>query len=109
MLVQACAQFTRGRQARRAAGGDGNIDRRQCVLVQTKGLTDKAFDAITRNGRTEGARRDAQSQPRKGFMIGQDRQAEERIGEFSTAPRNLAKFGRLMQTLARLERQFTDY
>jgi hypothetical protein len=109
MLIQARAQFTRGGQARGAPSGDGDIDRRQRVLVQTKGLTGKTLDAIARNRRTEGAGRDAQSQPRIGFMIGQDRQAEEGIGEFSTAPRNLAKFGRLVQTLARLERQFTDY
>jgi hypothetical protein len=78
------------------------------VLVQTKGLTCEALDAIARDGAAKGARGDAQSQPRIGFMIGQDRQAKERIGEFSTAARNLAKFGRLVQTLARLERQFTD-
>ena len=44
-----------------------------------------------------------------GFMIGQNRQTEKRIGEFFAAPLHVAKFGRLMQTLARLERQFTDW
>jgi len=43
-----------------------------------------------------------------GFMVGYDRQAKKRIGEFLTAPFYVSKFGRLVQTLARLERQFTD-
>jgi len=41
-------------------------------------------------------------------MIGQDQQTEKCIGKLSAAPLHFAKFGRLMQTLARLERQFTD-
>jgi len=41
-------------------------------------------------------------------MIGQDRQTKKCIGEFLAAPLDVAKFGRLVQTLARLERQFTD-
>jgi hypothetical protein len=41
-------------------------------------------------------------------MVGQHRQAEIRIGESFAALPHLAKFGRLMQTLARLERQPLD-
>jgi hypothetical protein len=41
-------------------------------------------------------------------MIGQDRQTKKCIGKFFAAPLHVAKFGRLVQTLARLERQFTD-
>jgi len=41
-------------------------------------------------------------------MIGQHGHAKKCIGEFFSAPLHIAKFGRLMQTLARLERQFTD-
>jgi hypothetical protein len=41
-------------------------------------------------------------------MIGQDRQTKKSIGKFFAAPLHFAKFGRLVQTLARLERQFTD-
>jgi hypothetical protein len=41
-------------------------------------------------------------------MIGQHGQAKKCIGEFFSAPFHITKFGRLMQTLARLERQFTD-
>jgi hypothetical protein len=78
------------------------------VLVQTKGLSCEALDAIARNGAAEGARRDAQSQSRIVFTIGQNRQSKKRIGDFGAAPLQRAKFGRLVQTLARLERQFTD-
>jgi hypothetical protein len=41
-------------------------------------------------------------------MVSQNRQAKIRVGKSSAALLNLAKFGRLVQTLARLERQFTD-
>jgi hypothetical protein len=41
-------------------------------------------------------------------MIGQDRQTKKCIGKFFAAPLHFAKFGRLVQTLPRLERQFTD-
>ena len=41
-------------------------------------------------------------------MIGQDRQTKISIGKFLAAQLDLAKFGRLMQTLARLERQPLD-
>ena len=43
-----------------------------------------------------------------GLVVGQDRQGEKSIAEFSAAALHIAKFGRLMQSLARLERQFTD-
>ena len=78
------------------------------MLVQAKGLSCEAFDAIARHGGTKGSRRDAQTQPGMGFMVGQDRQAKKRIGEFFAAPFYVSKFCRLVQTLARLERQFTD-
>ncbi len=41
-------------------------------------------------------------------MIGQNGQAKIRVGKSSAALPNLAKFSRLVQTLARLELQFTD-
>jgi hypothetical protein len=78
------------------------------VLVQTKGLSREAFYAIACDRSTEGSRRDTQPQSRKGFMIGQDRQAKICIGEFFAAPLHIAKFARLVQTLARLERQPLD-
>ena len=41
-------------------------------------------------------------------MIGQDRQTKKCIGKFFAAPLHFAKFRRLMQSLARLERQPLD-
>jgi hypothetical protein len=108
MFVEACAQVAYFSQSRRFSGGDGDIDRRQCVLVQAKGFSCEAFDAIAGDGCAERAGRDAQTQTRIGFMIAQNRQTKKRIGEFFAAPPDISKFGRLMQTLARLERQFTD-
>jgi hypothetical protein len=78
------------------------------VLVQTKGLSRETFDAIARDRGAEGSGCDTQPQSRKGFMIGQDRQTKKCIGELFAAPLHIAKFGRLVQTLARLERQPLD-
>ena len=78
------------------------------MLVQAKGLSCEAFDAIACYGATEGSRRNAQTQPGMAFMVGEGRQAKKRIREFFAAPFYVSKFGRLMQTLARLERQCTD-
>ena len=78
------------------------------MLVQTKGLSCEALDAIASDRGAEGARRDAQSQSRIGFMIGHDRQTKKGIDKFIAAPLDIAKFGRLVQTLARLERQPLD-
>jgi hypothetical protein len=42
-------------------------------------------------------------------MVCQNRQAKIGVGKSSAALPCSAKFGRLVQTLARLERQFTDW
>ena len=107
MLVEAEAQIGRAGRSRGFSGGHGNIDRRQRVLVQAKGLAGETFDAIACHGGTEGARRDAQTQASMRFMIGQNRKRKERIGKLFPAPFHFTKFGRLVQTLARLEK-FTD-
>jgi len=78
------------------------------MLVQSKRFPGEALDTIASNGGAEGARRYRQAQPRISLMVGQHRQAEIRIGESFAALPHLAKFGRLMQTLARLERQPLD-
>ncbi len=78
------------------------------MLVQSKRFPGQALDAIPSDGGTERTRRYRQSQPRISLMVGQHRQAKIRIGKSFAALPHLAKFGRLMQTLARLERQFTD-
>jgi hypothetical protein len=78
------------------------------VLVQPEGLSCEAFDAIAGYGGSERARRYAQTQARKGFMVCQDGETKKRVGKFPATSLYIAKFGRLVQTLARLERQFTD-
>jgi hypothetical protein len=108
MLVEALAQFRRAGRSRGFSGGHGNIDRRQRVLVQAKGLSGEAFDAIACDRGSEGARRDAQAQPGTGFMIGEHAKGKKRIRELFSAPFHFSKFGRLVQTLARLEGQFAD-
>ena len=78
------------------------------MLVQSKRFPGQALDTIAGNGGAEGARRYRQAQPRISLMVGQHRQAKIRIGESFAALPHLSKFGRLMQTLARLERQPLD-
>ena len=96
MLVETRAQFARACLTGRFSRRDGDIDRRQGVLVQTKRLSCKAFDAIARDRGAEGSRRYTQTQASKGFMIGQDRQTKKCIGKFFAAPLDFAKFGRLV-------------
>ena len=108
MSVEAHTKFIQLGRARGFPDRDGNIDRRQRVLVQAKGFTGESFDAVAGDGTAENAGRDAQPQPRMAFVIGQNRQGKKCIGEFSAAPLHVAKFGRLVQSLARLECQFTD-
>ena len=78
------------------------------MLIQAKGLARKSLDPVARHGGAEGACRYRQTQPRTTFMIGQNRQTKIRIGQLFAALPGCTKFGRLMQTLARLEPQFTD-
>jgi hypothetical protein len=108
MLVETRTQFAWAGLARRVSRRDGDIDRRQGILVQAKRLSCKAFDAIARDRSAEGSRRYTQTQASTGFMIGQDRQTKKCIGKLFAVTLDFAKFGRLVQTLARLERQFTD-
>ena len=72
MPVQAGTQIAQGCLPRRFAGGDGDIDRRQGVLVQAEGFSCETFDAIAGDRGAKGTGRYAQSQARMGFMIGQD-------------------------------------
>ena len=78
------------------------------MLVQTKGLSCEALDSIACHRGAEGSRRDAQSQSGMSLMIGEHRQTKKCIGKFLAAPLHLAKFSRLVQTLARLELQPLD-
>ena len=108
MFIETRAQFRKLGHARGFPNRDGNIDRRQRVLVQAKGFAGEPFDAVARDGGPKDARRDAQSQARAVLLIGEDGERKKRIVEFSAAPFHVTKFGRLVQPLARLERQFTD-
>jgi hypothetical protein len=78
------------------------------MLAQTKGFSRQALDSIAGHSGTEGSRRYRQAKPRMSFMVCQHRQAKIHVGKSPAALPNLAIFGRLVQTLARLERQFTD-
>ena len=58
MRIEAGTQLSNARLPRRFAGGHGDVDRRQGVLIQPKGLSCETFDAIARHGGAEDARRD---------------------------------------------------
>src|SRR5471032_2655938 len=49
VLVQTRAQFARVGLSRRFTCGDGDIDRRQGVLIQTEGFSCEALDSIARD------------------------------------------------------------
>jgi hypothetical protein len=105
MFLEAGAQLRRRSETRGIARRHSHIDRRQCMLVQPKGFASQAFDAIACHGCAEGASRNRQPQPRMTFIIGQNRQTEKRVAQSLAALPKGTKFGRLMQSLARLERQ----
>jgi hypothetical protein len=75
------------------------------MLVQAKGFASQAFNAIARYGRAEGTGRDREPEARVTFIIGKNRQTEKRVAQSLAALPKGTKFGRLMQSLARLERQ----
>jgi hypothetical protein len=109
MQLQARAQIPDTRKPRGVARRYGDIDRRQRVLNQAEGLSRQTLDAVADDGVAAGARRDREPEPRIRFMVCQNRQAKIGVGKSSAALPCSAKFGRLVQTLARLERQFTDW
>jgi hypothetical protein len=90
----------------RLARGDGDVDRGQAMLIQAEGLAGHAFDEIAGHRATAGARGDRQPEARVMFLICEHGQNEVRIGEPPASLPHHAKFGRLVQSLARLERQF---
>ena len=108
MFFQTQTQLHRARTPRGVARRYGDVHGRQRMLIQPKRFPGEALDAIARHRAAEGARRDRQPQTRMIFVIGQHGQTEESIGKFLTALSDLAKFGRLVQTLARLEGQLTN-
>ena len=72
MLIQTRPQIRKLGLSRGFSGDQRDINRRQCVLVQTERFSCEALDAIACDGGAEGARRDAQAQSREGLMIGQN-------------------------------------
>jgi hypothetical protein len=105
MFLETGAQIFSLGMARGIAGRHRDIDRRQGMLVQTERFPREALNAIARDGGAEGARCNRQAQSRMTFIVGQHRQTEVGVGQSSTALPYGAKFGRLVQTLARLEIQ----
>jgi hypothetical protein len=75
------------------------------MLVQAKRFASQAFDAIARYGSAEGACRDREAKARMTFIIAKNRQTEKGVAQSLAALPKGTKFGRLMQSLARLERQ----
>lgn len=73
MSVEAHTKIIQLGRTRGFPDRDGNIDRRQRVLVQAKGFTGESFDTVAGDSTAEDAGRDAQSQPRIAFIIGKDR------------------------------------
>ena len=73
MKLETRAQIRQLRCLCRFARRNGDIDRRKCMLVQTKRLTGQALDPIAGHRSAEGARSYGQTQSRTGFMIGQNR------------------------------------
>jgi len=58
VFVETRAQCARRGMARAVAGRDGDVDRRQGMLIQAKRLARDALDAIARDGAAESACRD---------------------------------------------------
>jgi hypothetical protein len=109
MQIQARAQILEARKPRSVARRHGDIDRRQRMLNQAEGLSRQTLDTVAQHGVAAGARRDREPKPRIRFMVCQNGQAKIGVGKSSAALPRSAKFGRLVQTLARLERQFTGW
>ncbi len=105
MFLEADSQILGCCNARRVSCRHSDVDRRQIVLVQTKGFSRQALDTVAGHGVAESTRRDRQTQSRMAHAVGEYRQTEVCVAQPAAALPNRAKFGRLMQSLARLERQ----
>jgi hypothetical protein len=108
MLLKADPQIVKRGHARSIARRHSDVDRRQIMLVQTKGFSRQALDTVAGHGGAERTGRYRQTQARVTFVIGEHRHIEVRVGQSTAALPDRAKFGWLMQTLARLERQPLD-
>ena len=107
MLLEARTQRARGRQFRGIARRHGHVDPRQQVLIVAKRFSRQTLQIIAHDRRAARARGDRQSQARMRVLIGQHGQAEVRVRHSFALEPYRTKFGRLVQALARLERQFS--
>jgi hypothetical protein len=108
MFLETGAQILRLRMTRGVARRHRDVDRWQVMLVQTKGFPRQALDAVARYGAAEGTCCNRQAQSWMTFIVGQNRQTKEGVGQSFAALPYGAKLGRLVQTLARLELQPID-
>jgi hypothetical protein len=83
---------------------DYDIHRRQFVLMQTKGFTNQALDAVASNRIADQARSDRQTQARMRTVIMPCENGKEIIGETARVLVDAIEFGFLPQTLCRCER-----
>src|SRR5258708_28999864 len=81
MFLKAGSQLRRRSNARRVACRHSDVDRRQFVLVQTKGFSRQALDTVARHGGAESTSRYRQTQPRMTSMIREHRHTEIRVGQ----------------------------
>ena len=108
-LVEARAQIAAAAPARAASRAATVMSTAgSVVLVQAKRFSGQALDPVAGDRVAAGRRRDRQPQARMSFVIGEHRQAKISIGKTPASLPDFAKFGRLVQSLARLELQFTD-
>ena len=106
MFLEARAQRARGSLLRRVARRHHDVDARQQVLIMAERFSRQALQVIAHDGRAAGARGDGEPQARVSMRIRQHGQAEVGVRHSLALLPYRAKFGRLVQTLARLERQF---
>jgi hypothetical protein len=106
MLGKTRAQRARGREPCRIARRDRHVDIRQRVLVQPKRFTRETLQVIARDGAAARASCDRKTETRVAMMVGEHGQAKVGIRDSLAILPNRAKLGRLVQALARLERQF---
>ena len=69
MFLKAGAQLRWRSNARRVACRHSDVDRRQIVLVQTKGFSRQALDTVAGHGGAESASRYRQTQSRMTFIV----------------------------------------
>jgi hypothetical protein len=106
MLRETRAQRARGRKPRGIAGCDCHVDTRQRVLVEPERFTRETLQVIAHDGVAARASCDRKTETRMAVVVGEHGQAKVGIRDSLAILPNRAKLGRLVQALARLERQF---